>query len=86
MATRKWPPPKPPNYMVLEKEGPVDGEHGTSDSKQPQAPGTHLPASKANAYQIIRQDAAIKTSCNTSPGKLVASSQGDLPARRPWPG
>ena len=60
MATRKRPPPRPPNYMVLEKEGPADGERGTSDSKKPQAPGTHPPASKANAYQIIRQDAAIQ--------------------------
>ena len=45
MATRKRPPPRPPNYMVLEKEGPADGERGTSDSKNPkhQAP-THLRA------------------------------------------
>ena len=77
MATRKRPPPKPPNYMymVLEKEGPADGERGASDSKNPkhQAP-THLRA-RLTLTKSSGRTLQSKPGCNTSPGKLFAYSQ-----------
>ena len=67
--------PKPPNYMVLEKEGPTDGERGTSDSKNPkhQAP-THLRA-RLTLTKSSGRTLQSKPGCNTSPGKLFAYSQ-----------
>ena len=62
-------------YMVLEKEGPADGERGTSDSKNPkhQAP-THLRA-RLTLTKSSGRTLQSKPGCNTSPGKLFAYSQ-----------